>query len=231
MKTIPSDILKTAAALMAMTEERGCTPEEAATAASKLIALADRHGVTLDDLQNNLDEAINTIIRKEVSLGLGGRVNGRRGAIQLATAMADGFECSLVAMNRPCGLNEKVCFVGFEADALCSAYAYSIIITRLVIGAIKKGCSKSLTSFLVGASFSIHKRLSDKRIECRASSETGLVLRDKKADLIADELSETKKAGNSKLKLNPQAVLMGVEAGASIALPVASQKSIEDGRA
>lgn len=223
MNAIPADILKTAAALMAMTEERGCTADEAATAAAKLIGLAERHGVTLEDLKDNLASQPDAVCLEDVPLGLGDRTFGRQGALILAGAVAVGFECRLLQEQRARGEFETVSFVGFKADVVCAAFAYRTILPRLVEKAEELGLGRKLTSFLAGAAASIHARLVKARRVARDSgnpAETGLVLREKKDVLIEESLRKrgVKKAPDPDLHLDPAAANAGAREGRNVEL-------------
>ena len=232
MKPIPDDVLKTAAGLMAMTTDRGCTPEEAATAVAKLITLAERHGVTLEDLRGNLADKPTAITWRPVPLGLGARRYGRRGVLFLAEAIAVGFETRLLRDKRAGRRGEVFIVCGFEADVVCAVFAYQTILPRLMRHAAEARVGRSLTSFLTGASAMIFTRLLAARRTVRddgGAACTGIVLRDKKRTLIEQRLDAlgVKTAEDKPLRVNERAFSVGVHAGAKVEIHKAvGQKAV-----
>lgn len=235
MKHLPPEFANTAVRLMNMTTENGCTEDEAAVAAEKLVRLAERNGVTLEDIADlNVDD--NAIVMRQAQIRSRGKT-GRPGAFLFATSIADGFECKMLKSTTP-GIRFKyVFFCGFVADVTCAAYAYETLLPRLIKQAKDLKMGNSITSFLFGAGLSISYRLITARKAMRQdpgnSSGTALILHDRKQLMIEGFLQKQniRKRSGKGLAIREKAFRAGHRIGDTIPIQNGLEGTVEAERA
>lgn len=222
MRMLPADLLERAQALLNMTEQNGCTPHEAANAAARLLRLAEKHGVKLEDLCPGSAQE-NAVIRVVAAIRFRGHY-GAEGVLSFGSSLALGFECAMLQCNAAKFRRRIVFFAGFESDAKCAAFAFESLLPRLAREARRAGHARQMTSFLAGAGETIKFRLVGERHAMRQaeSGECGaaVILKSRKAVLIERNLNRTgvKTRNRHGTLLDPRAFAAGRIAGESIDL-------------
>lgn len=206
-------------ALRAKTVERGCTEQEALSAAGKVAELLDRYGLSLSEID----------LRRQACQGIGIETNRRRvGPIdECVPTIALFFDCRTWSERTADGALRHV-FFGLPADVEAAHYLYDLIETTFVTetgsfktgdvyaGLDRGGRRSAASSFQIGLARGIIGKLMDMHREREAAMirTSGRDLVPIKADVVEDELEKLGLAFRSKRQPGRRRVLLDAyEAG------------------
>jgi len=189
-------IIRKAKSLINFTEEKGCTEHEAALAAERLQELLTKYQLSMMDL--NVGNRTGNAIEDEIKFDY---VKVPAWLQNLCANIGAGFECKVIFSkwldkDLPRYKQKfRVILIGHELDVEVAKYFIDTLYDKLYEEAHKQGSryynnkkelNRYISSFIIGASFSIYKRLAAQRTkqEVENSNVTALVLC-KKTDIAA----------------------------------------------
>lgn len=206
--------------LQAKTTDRGCTEQEALSAAQKVAELLDRHGLT----EAELHQQSNPCIRRELLTP-----RARPGPFDhCSPAVAAYFDCRTWTEHDPEGCLNHI-FYGLPPDVEAAIYLMHLIANAMETEANRfragpaymkgRGNGRRLlhTSFMQGLSQGIRQKLATMLQERDETRATGQALVIAKSHVIEAELAKlglrfrTKKI--SAARINPEAYETGQQAG------------------
>jgi hypothetical protein len=193
--------------LMAMTEDNGCSRDEAMIFAEKVAKLKKQYNISFEEVQREEFEAIGAEVQtgyKRVPLYLE----------LLASELGVCFDCSII---KPRAKKGTFIFVGLENDTILAKHFF-VYLSRILIAEAKG--RKNKNAYCWGIILEISAKLKPaKDEEIKASTETGLIISKESAirRYIAKEFGKTT-SKSSKISGSQEDVDSGKNRGKDISL-------------
>lgn len=178
--------------------ERGAFLAEEVAATAKVQELLERYQLTLFDVKTQtIQEDMN-----KVSVDTG-RKNSNPGELQLANAIAVGFDCKLVIEKM---YNTHFTFLGYASDTEVAEYTYSYLVRRLTdmgevagrsAGAYKQKLFRYRNNFLIGAASEIRRRMLEEKKQRTTATVDTVAYNESTNEMTASIKVETKPVGTS----------------------------------
>lgn len=217
---VPAAVMELMEKLKAMTIENGCTPSEAASAASRLQDMLFKYQVSIADVGSR-DSFGEPVVQHTKETGYDKRMPSEY--MQFAACIAEGFQCKLIRSG------SKLHFIGAVSDATVAAFFVDTVYPKVRLAGCaavrrlgKSGMSVNqyVASFVVGAATEIRRRLLERYAQPDLPESVAALVPIKKqrVDDMVKELFPRLGTFHSRQTFDRDSIMAGQEYGGKVDL-------------